>query len=224
MEDLEISRAAKVSGTSPVWEVKFQSSCLHPPLLTFLLPAAQVHPVNFQFDSGIVPEISRTDVELGDQCQIEISMRFGLGAVLKDLWLEHKAISNTVLACCNVLTPHKPGMGDGFGRKCMAGGEIYFDESWHSAPPRPIPLTYDTFPGPPIITLKCTAILAKFTYIRAQNSEIEAPWRVTSCLAWDLDIGDGDVFEWLLFKPSLLPGLQGCLVSTAFHLPPQIMV
>ncbi len=66
MEDLEISRAAKVSGTSPAWEVpvRFQSSCLHPPLLNFLLPAAQVHPVNFQFDSGMVPEVRILDLRL----------------------------------------------------------------------------------------------------------------------------------------------------------------
>ncbi len=45
-----------------MWEEGFESSCLHPPLLTFLLPAAQVHPVNFQFDSGMVPEVHILDL------------------------------------------------------------------------------------------------------------------------------------------------------------------
>ncbi len=59
-------------------------------------------------------------------------------------------------------------------------------------------------------------------------------------VAWDLDIGDGDVFEWYvdhswsvnkvyrvsrpLFEPSLPPALQGCLYSAALRLPPQITV
>ncbi len=91
-------------------------------------------------------------------CMLSLPSIFAVGHSMSsllpiDLWLEHKAISNTVLACCDISTPRKPGMGDGFGGKCMMGGEIYFDESWHSAPPRPIPLTCDTFPGPPIVTV-----------------------------------------------------------------------
>ncbi len=62
----------------------------------------------------------------------------------------------------------------------------------------------------------------------------------TSCFTWDVDVGDGDVFEWYvdhswlvnevycfsrpLFEPLLPPTLQGCLYSMACHLPPHIAV
>ncbi|PBK59841.1 hypothetical protein ARMSODRAFT_771805 [Armillaria solidipes] len=136
---------------------------------------------------------------------------------------------NAVLAHCDVSTSRERGMGDGFGGKHTAGGEIHFDDSCHPAPPRPIharliPLTCDVFPGPPpIVTVaistsfsspvalyfECMAIpgelsrcrvllfilVSKLSAIRAQISEVEAPRQATSCLAWDLDVGDGDVFE-----------------------------
>ncbi len=56
---------------------------------------------------------------------------------LIDLCFKHEAISNAVLARCDVSTSCKWGIRDGFGGMRAAGGEIHFYDSCHSAQPRP---------------------------------------------------------------------------------------
>ncbi len=67
-----------------------------------------------------------------------------------ELCLGHEAISNGVLARCDVSTSREQRMGGGFGRKHTAGGEIHFDDSCH-LPIRVgrLPLACDVFTTSP---------------------------------------------------------------------------